>query len=80
MRDISALNLSQPYNNKTLTTNEELHAFVLPVNGIPMTEKAKRELVSREFLTDKIQRAEHRYSNPAMNHFSPEDSRPQTKV
>ena len=40
MRDINALNLSQPYSNKTLTPYEELFGSISPVNGIPMTEEA----------------------------------------
>ena len=31
--DIAALNLSQPYNNKTLTPYEELDGISSPVNG-----------------------------------------------
>ena len=58
MLDIVALNVSQPYNNKTLTPFEELFAISSPVNGIPMTDEATKELVERIYLSDKIQRAE----------------------
>ena len=44
-----------------------------------MTEKAKRELVDRNFLTNKIQRWEHRNSNPTLKQFSTGDNHPQTK-
>ena len=62
MSDINTLNLSQPYNSKTFTACEELYGLVSPVNGIPMLDHFKKELVSREFLPDKIQRAELRGS------------------
>lgn len=35
MRDINALNLSQPYDNRTHTPNEEMTLRKSPVNGIP---------------------------------------------
>ena len=54
MKDISALNLSQPYSNKTLTPFEELYGISSPVNGIPMTEEAEKELVERKYVTDKL--------------------------
>ena len=73
MKDISALNLSQPYNNKTLTPFEELYGIASPVNGIPMTEAADKELVERKYVSDKIQRAQLRNSNPTLKPFSSED-------
>merc|ERR1712030_57832 len=42
-RELAALNLRQPYNNKTLTPFEELYGISSPVNGIPMTEEAEKE-------------------------------------
>ena len=73
--DIVALNMSQPYNNKTLTPFEELHGMTSPVNGIPMKDSTLRELVERKYLTDKLQRAEVRNSNPTLEPFNNEDQR-----
>ena len=67
--DIIALNMKQPYNNKTLTPFEELHGMTSPVNGIPMPESAIKELVERKYISDKIQRAEFRNSNPSLKPF-----------
>ena len=61
--DIAALNMSQPYSNKTYTPFEEMYGLTSPVNGIPMTETAVKELVERKYMSDKIQRAEYRNSN-----------------
>ena len=79
MMDIAALNVSQPYSNKTLTPFEELYGISSPVNGIPMTDEASRELVERKYLSDKIQRAELRNSNPTLKPFNKEDRHIQTK-
>merc|ERR1712074_149140 len=79
MMDIAALNVSQPYSNKTLTPFEELYGISSPVNGIPMTDEASRELVERKYLSDKIQRAELRNSNPTLKPFNNEDKHIQTK-
>merc|ERR1712015_316052 len=80
MMDIGALNLSQPYNNKTLTPYEELYGIASPVNGIPMTDEARKELVERKYVSDKIQRAELRNSNPTLKPFSKVDKHAQTKA
>ena len=80
MMDIAALNLSQPYSNKTLTPFEELYGIASPVNGIPMTDEARKELVERKYVSDKIQRAELRNSNPTLKPFSKEDRHVQTKA
>ena len=53
MMDIVALNHGQPYDNKKLTPFEVLTGLVSPVNRIPMTEKSMKELVSRQWLTEK---------------------------
>ena len=78
--DIAALNLSQPYNNKTLTPYEELYGISSPVNGIPMTDEAQKELVDRKYVTDKIQRSELRNSNPTLKPFNKVDKHAQTKA
>ena len=78
--DIGALNLSQPYSNKTLTPYEELYGISSPVNGIPMTDEARKELVERKYVSDKIQRAEYCSSNPTLKPFSKEDKQVQTKA
>ena len=77
--DIAALNMSQPYSNKTYTPFEEMYGLTSPVNGIPMTETAVKELVERKYMSDKIQRAEYRNSNPTLKPFSNEDRHQQTK-
>merc|ERR1712030_188500 len=71
--EIAALNLSQPYSNKTLTPYEELYGIASPVNGIPMTEEAEKELVDRKYVSDKLQRSEIRNSNPTLKPFNKED-------
>merc|ERR1712030_91632 len=76
---IEALNLSQPYSNKTLTPFEELYGVVSPVNGIPMTEEAEKDLVDIKYTTDKLQRSEVRNSNPTLKPFSKEDRHRPTK-
>ena len=58
MMSIIALNLTPPYDDKTLTPFEEMHAFVSPENGIPMTEDTEKELIERKWLSDKIQKME----------------------
>ena len=80
MMDIGALNLSQPYSNKTLTPYEELYGITSPVNGIPMTDEARKELVERIYCSDKIHRAQLRNSNPTLKPFSPTDRHIQTKA
>ena len=79
MLDIVALNMSQPYSNKTLTPYEELFALTSPVNGIPMTKEANKELIDRKWLSNKKQREQLRNSNPTMKPFSREDRHAQTK-
>ena len=64
MRDINALNLSQPYNNKTFTPMEEMFGRASLVNGIPMTEEIHKDLVDNDLMADKIQKVEDRGSNP----------------
>merc|ERR1712030_230266 len=79
MKDISALNLSQPYSNKTLTPFEELYGISSPADGIPMTEEAEKELVEHKYVTDKLQRAQVRNSNPTLKPFSNKDRHPPTE-
>ena len=43
--------MSQPYNTSNLTLFEALHDMYNPISGIPMTEKNKKFLISREWLT-----------------------------
>ena len=80
MMDIGALNLSQPYNNKTLTPYEELYGIASPVNGISMTDEARKELVERKYVSDKIQRSELCNSNPTLKPFNKVDRHAQTKA
>merc|ERR1712015_430012 len=56
--DISALNMSSPYNNKTLSPIEELYGRVAPVNGIPRPHYLDKDLISRKVLSERKQRAE----------------------
>merc|ERR1712105_424075 len=77
--EIEALNLSQPYSNKTLTPFEELYGSVSPVNGIPMTEEAEKDLIDMKYTTDKLQRSDVRNSNPTLKPFSKEDRHQPTK-
>ena len=57
--DIDALNICPPYDGKRLSPFESMHGFVSPANGISMTETGLRELVSREWLTDKVNTKEN---------------------
>ena len=79
MMDILALNLSQPYHNKSLTHFEPLHAVVSPVNGIPMTEDAMKELVERKWVTDKKNAKELSNSNPETKNSGSQDTHKQTQ-
>ena len=45
-----------------------------------MTDKARKELVERKYVSDKIQRAELRNTNPTLKPFSREDRHVQTKA
>ena len=71
--------MSQPYSNKTLTPFEELYGISSPVNGIPMTEEAEKELVERKYVSEKLQRAQVRNSNPTLKPFSNKDRHTPTK-
>ena len=79
MMDIIALNLSQPYSNKTLTPFEEMYAITSPVNGIPMTDTATEELIKRKWLTDKKQKTELQNTIPSKKPLNTEDTHEQTK-
>ena len=74
MMDIIALNLSQPYNNKSLTPFEALHTVTSPVNGIPITEHAEKELVERKWVTDKKNAKELSNSNPETKNSGSQDT------
>ena len=71
--DINALNMSSPYNNKTLAPVEELFGRTAPVNGIPRPDHLDKELISRELISERKTRAEHTGSNPEGRTFTPED-------
>ena len=77
--DLSALNMSSPYNNKTLSPVEELYGRVAPVNGIPRPHYLDKDLISRDLLTERLQRAEQTGSNPELKKFSPEDKHEPTQ-
>ena len=79
MMDIVALSLSQPYSNKSLTAFEALHAFVSPVNGIPMTDDAEKELIERKCPSDKKQKMEMQNTKPTSKTSSSEDNHKQTQ-
>ena len=49
------------------------------VNGIPRPDYLDKDLIDRELLTDKVQRAEHRGSNPKLKPFTPEDKHAPTQ-
>ena len=53
--DISSLNMSSPYNNKTLAPVKELYGRVAPVNGIPRPHYLDKDLVDRQLMTEKVQ-------------------------
>ena len=78
MMDIIALNLNQPYSNKTLTPFEELFAITSPVNGIPMTDKAEEELVKRDWLTNNLKKTELQNTIPLKKPLNKEDTHDQT--
>ena len=78
--DIGALNLSQPYSNLTLTPFEELYGISSPVNGIPMRDEDRLELVKREYTSNKVQRSQYRNLNPTLEPFSNVDKHAQTKA
>ena len=71
--------MSSPYNNKTLAPVEELYARVAPVNGIPRPHYLDKDLISREVLSERKQRAEHTGSNPEARPFTPEDQHTPTQ-
>ena len=77
--DISSLNMSSPYNNKTLAPVKELYGRVAPVNGIPRPHYLDKDLVDRQLMTEKVQRAEHTGSNPEAKAFTPEDKHSPTQ-
>ena len=77
--EISALNMSSPYNNKTLAPVEELYGRVAPVNGIPRPDHLDKDLISRDVLSERKQRAEHTGSNPEARSFTPEDQHSPTQ-
>jgi hypothetical protein len=77
--ELAALNLSQPYSNKTLTPYEELYGTASPVNGIPMTEEAERDIVDRKYLVEKKTRSEVRNTNPTKKPFDNKDRHIPTK-
>ena len=79
MMDIIALNLSPPYNNKTLTPFEELHAFISPVNGIPMTDNTGKEMIERKWLSNKKQKMEMKNTTPTTKTPISEDGHNQTQ-
>ena len=56
-----------------------MYGLTSPVNGIPMTDEAVKELVERKYMSNKIQRAEFRNSNPTLKPFSNVDRHHQTR-
>ena len=77
--DISALNMSSPYNNKVLSPQEEMFGRISPVNGIQRPDYPDKELLDSEFISERLQRAEHTGSNPKARKFTPEDKHIPTK-
>ena len=77
--DICALNHGVSYCDNRLSAFEALYGIAFPVNGIPMTDKSEKELVSREFIGDKVNgKANTPPTNPDNNKTIGEDSHPQT--
>ena len=71
MRDINALNLSQPYNYRLLTPNEEMTHRISPVNGIPVTETVYNSLVTNDYAPTRIERSEYKGTNPTKGAQAP---------
>ena len=62
MRDINALNLSQPYTNKLQTPNEEMTGRPSPVAGIPVPD----HIYNGKIPADRITKGEYKGTNPAL--------------
>ena len=81
MQDIVALNHAPPYKDQRLTPFESLTGLVSPLNGIPMTDKSRKELVSREWLTEKVNAKENPLpTHPDNNTTNGEDNHAQTDM
>ena len=77
--DINALNISSPYNNKTLAAVEDMYARTSQVNGIPRPDHLDKELISRELVSERKTRAEHTGSNPHARSFTSKDQHEPTQ-
>ena len=73
MRDINALNLSQPYDGRLLTPNEEMTGRQSLVNGIPATEEKMNSKIT-DYSPRRIEKGEHKGTNP---NFAPAMEEPQ---
>ena len=81
MEDICALNNGIPYTNMRLSPFESLTGIVSPVNGIPMTEHSQKILVSRDWVTEKVNAKENPPpTHPENNTTNGEDNHPQTNM
>ena len=81
MEEITALNNAPPYKDQRLAPFESLHGIVSPVNRIPMTEHSRKQLVSREWLTEKVNMKENPLStHPDNNTTNGEDNHAQTNM
>ena len=67
MRDINALNLSQPYSDQVQTPNEEMTGRPSQVAGIP----APDHILNGEIPAERITKGEYKGTNPTLNPAPP---------
>ena len=62
MRDVNALNLSQPYSDQVQTPNEEMTGRPSQVTGIPTPDY----ILNGEIPADRITKGEYKGTNPTI--------------
>ena len=76
MRDINALNLSQPYDGRLLTPNEEMTGRQSLVNWIPATEEKMNSKIT-DYSPPRMEKGELKKTNPD---FAPAVEEPQANT
>ena len=67
MRDVNALNLSQPYSDQVQTPNEEMTGRPSQVAGIPTPDY----ILNGEIPADRITKGEYKGTNPTLKPTPP---------
>ena len=73
LREVNALNLSQPYSHRVQTPNEEMTGRPSQVSGIPTPD----HILDGKIPADRITKGEYRGTNPNLPQDKPQDKSPE---